>query len=1423
MKCISAVIVLLLLLGRSSAAAEAMGPLPTQENLWGASDAERGVTQTRERIVLNGLWQFKPQGQSPDLSRAPEAGDFPYYFKVPGLWPTPQGWFEPDGAMIVYKPDGSEAGKGEFDGTKAKNAWYRRTVDIPANWQGRKIEVELTSIQAITLVYVNGKQAGGCYFPAGKVDITSLVKPGQRCELILYFSSEIPEKAVTSFNAPDRAEKSLKRNIARKGITGDVLLSAEPVGMRITDAHIITSVHKGTITFDVGFSGRTSGTYTLQAAVSEKGKLVKTFKSPVFSADGDRFSFAGEWRDAKLWDTDAPDHLYSVALTLTDAGGKVADELYPQEFGFREFRIVGKDFLLNGKRIHLRARTSQYFGAPYASSDDCLRSAQLHKAFGYNFLINGNYSFTEGDTGYLDMYCFENSRAGMLFSLTLPHPAMFDWKLNDPKVMGEYKQLAQYLVRRYQNVPGLVMYASAHNATGYECDQDPMLIDGKPEHVPATVDWRERFRNMALDAAAEIGKLDATRPVYQHESGALGAMYTINCYLNWAPVQERSDWFAHWQREGVMPLFLVEWGLPHKASWSSYRGPQFIWGGTGIQCAWLNEYNAQYLGEQAYRPSEMKQFLMRQHDSFVRGNRKVAYGGNLARFRYEPDFQNVLSIFSQRNIRDLRARGVSAFLPWDQEEDYWVRPGGPEEIARLRKLRADRFDGLKRAGVLKCDYTYGAFADQAEMPRTPTGELTSRLYQPQIGWIAGEIGNFTAYNTYYLRGETVKKSLVILNDSRSTGKTAYDFSVAELGIRKTGSVEIEAGGRADVPLEFVIPDSCQQKKLMLTARFTFNDGKTADDRFDITVGSGRKAQIQSPVALFDPEGKAGALLKKVGVNYTAVQKQPAAGGILVVGRGALGQLPFDLKKVADAGTKIVLLEQQATALENIGLRWNEHGMREAYALDKSFEHVPLNHWRGASTLLPEAIDPAYCAKVAQFPTRYWMGWKNRRHWRAGNIGTLCSVEIEKPAIGDFMPLVQTGFHLQYAPVLEYREPGKRVILCQLDISDRSENSPEALEALATVLEAADAPLPAKTRIVCYLGDGRGEEVLRKLKIAFKKIGNADECGAGDLLILGPGCGGAAVRDKVEAGLNVLALGLGAQEINVLMPGAGATEEHDIYPAYGDNLREVGAFRGVSNADLQWMFPFQKGPGLAVFNKKGKTGEIIKAVGAGKGTLAFCTLAPWMFDENELIQRHSLRRNYYLVARLAYNLGAGSDSRFLENLGRTGTPRDGFLPLYADRWRGRLDPKKEGKDSGWMRPDFMPGKEWQPVKVGEYFEPQSSAFVGDGWFWYRREFDFPALSEGRPVLVHVGEADDEAWVWLNGKLISDKPVAQNFPGTFVVPSADLKQKGNVLIILCNDKQYNGGLLGEPTLHWLADYRLYPDLPLAEDDPYRYYRW
>ena len=132
-----------------------------------------------------------------------------------------------------------------------------------------------------------------------------------------------------------------------------------------------------------------------------------------------------------------------------------------------------------------------------------------------------------------------------------------------------------------------------------------------------------------------------------------------------------------------------------------------------------------------------------------------------------------------------------------------------------------------------------------------------------------------------------------------------------------------------------------------------------------------------------------------------------------------------------------MFEQTAEVLEKrFGFRVQEYGLRQV------FPRVPgPSSARGAG-------EPRVCATGAARrrscrrgltdytmrpyfgPTIKWCGIQVPRAYRAGNWGNVASVLIEKPARGNFLPIVDGGYSLQFSPLMEYREGKGVVLLCQ---------------------------------------------------------------------------------------------------------------------------------------------------------------------------------------------------------------------------------------------------------------------------------------------------------------------------------------------------------------------------------------------------------
>ncbi len=169
----------------------------------------------------------------------------------------------------------------------------------------------------------------------------------------------------------------------------------------------------------------------------------------------------------------------------------------------------------------------------------------------------------------------------------------------------------------------------------------------------------------------------------------------------------------------------------------------------------------------------------------------------------------------------------------------------------------------------------------------------------------------------------------------------------------------------------------------------------------------------------------GPLLATMGIRCQAVRTDDNLSGydVLIIGKAALtpdGPAP-NIMHVGD-GLTVIVFEQTSKALEKrLGFRVQEYGLRQAFSRVPDHPYLAdlaagnLRDWRGTATVLPSRLSYEPSNKYNGVPVVRWCGLPVPRLWRCGNRGNVASVLIEKPAIGDFLPIIDGGFSLQYSP------------------------------------------------------------------------------------------------------------------------------------------------------------------------------------------------------------------------------------------------------------------------------------------------------------------------------------------------------------------------------------------------------------------------
>ncbi|MCY3022818.1 MAG: hypothetical protein NTW87_27885 [Planctomycetota bacterium] len=1267
------------------AAQDSDAPLPNGvKAVWDLDKAFREKTPTRERVCLNGLWRWQPAvGGALGPAAGPAKDEVPAgtwgYFKVPGSWPGVSDYMQKECQTVFAHP----AWKNEKLSSLA-TAWYQREIAVPADWAGRRIVISVEYLNSFATVFVDGKKAGELRFPGGEADLTSVCRPGGK-HVLSMFVVAMPLKGVMLSYNDTASARAVKGSVARRGLCGDVYLVGTPAAARIADVKVATSVRKGEIALDVALQGLAADAqYALRAQVTENGRAVREFTGKAFKGadlkDG-RIAFAEAWKPEKLWDVHTPQNAHLISVSLLEAGGKALDTALPVRFGFREFWIDGRDFLLNDSRIFLSCvpLDNAAVGAAWATYDGAKESMLRLKSFGINFVYTHNYGCEPGSHLGFEEILRAADDVGMLVSFSQPHFGHYDWKVPDADQSNGYARHAEFYVRVAQNHPSVVFYSMSHNGTGYSEDMNPDMIDGLKD---PREQWSANNAKLALRCEAIVKRLDPSHIVYHHSSGNLSSMHTSNFYPNWTPIQEMSDWFEHWATKGVKPMFTCEYGAPFTWDVSMYRGwykGKRSFGSAKVP--WelcYAEWCAQFLGDRAYKICDAEKANLRWEAKKFRAEEvwnRWDYPFELGN-RVFDDQHMVMGMYMADNWRAFRTWGLSANSPWEHGH-FWKLRDGMNRNART-PLNVD-WENLQRPGFSP-DYIQDRYEridmayERTDWVPAASAQALLRNNMPLLAYIAGKPAAFTSKDHNFLASESVEKQLIIINNSRETVTCECTWALGN-AVAGTKNISVKTGEQERIPLRFDLSAELRSGKYELGATVKFSTGETQKDSFAIYVlPRPQPPNAAAKIAVLDPKGETAKLLGTLGVQCQTVDAKAdlAAFDTLIVGKAALtpdGPGP-DVSRVRD-GLKVIVFEQTAEVLEKrFGFRVAEYGLRQVFKrvpdhpLLAGLDAENLRDWRGEATILAPRLKYTASQRFNGASAVKWCDIEVTRVWRCGCRGNVASALIEKPACGDFLPVLDGGFSLQYSPLLEYREGKGMVLFCQMDVTGRTESDPAAERLARNTIGYVSSWKPGPSRKVVYAGDPAGKRHLEMSGISVAAF-NGENMADDPLLIVGPGGGKAllpnapAVADWVKRGGHLLAIGDDDADANTFLPFKVAMKKGEhiaacFEPAGASSLLAGVGPADVHNRDVREM-PLVSGGASVVGD-----GVLAKAENAN---VVFCQLVPWSFDYTKQYNvKRTFRRSSFLVSRLLADMGAASSTPVLA---RFSSPVDQAKP--EKRW------------------------------------------------------------------------------------------------------------------------------------------------------------
>ncbi len=1410
--------------------------LPESEQAAWRQAPEEKVSAVRSVICLNGWWKFTPVAEKKDIPWG--------YLRVPGSWSRSQHW-SGCGVAEVVKGEGEVWAKwnSEF-GKEFNKAFYERTIRIPESWTGRSVILDFAWVSTDAKVYVDGAEAGKVEWPAGQVDITPFVMPGKDAVLTVFVAA-VPEagELVQFMETFDRQVSKSQAVLHSRGLTGDVTLIGRPKGAHIGDLFVKTSWRERRVAVEAELVDVPEDGEVAVAAVmlDESGKQERRFTATasVRKAALQVVEVSWPWDDPRLWDLDAP-NLYTCRFSADGAG--VKDE-YAQEFGFREFWIEGRYYKLNGLPIRLRPclAESARFAKTETEADAWLAAV---RAQGFNFSEQWPENAAERSVWFPvgnETLARRADRKGFLLSGVAMHLNNDIMKWDKPGVKEGYERRMAADLRRQRNHPSYIMWGTSGNFFGNKEDMDPRHV-GRTGYFDTDKGWR-RNADRGTEGIAMIKKVDPTRPVFTHQGAYVGDLHTCNLYLNLTPLQEREDYLSDWATKGELPYFAVEFEMPINLTFRRSRSGH---SNADQSEPWVTEFCAGSLGREAYALEE---------DSYrkgiIEGLKKPGdldpkTPDNLWRQRQpviheQAAFQKLLAKDIQGVWRSWRTWGLSGgMLPWNSGHAFKNESAGDEEVA------LPPFQPGARGLYLAKDRR-GSLEPMRAPSQTilPAGKAFKENNSDLLAWIAGPPESFTSKDHSFTSGRMIAKQAALLNDSRveKTFELAIQVSVAGkecFSFQKKG--QIKPGETLFVPFEFAAPEKIKEVSLPRKADGVIKlsaviGGKSLEDSFRFRVfRPSSKSSVSRTVIALDQKGDTRRMLDGLQVSAIDYAAGSLAGGasvpLLVIGRKALeqgGTLPEKMEEFVKSGGSVLVMAQDPEVVrENWGFRMCGIRSRQVFMVRDDHpvmigcDDEDLRDWAGESSL------------VEPYPTRDQM--KIGKHglpfygYYWGSKGVVATSSFEKPHLGGWTPILECEFDLQYSPLMELDYGAGKVILCSLDLEDHWQKDAAAAELARGIIEhAANTPVTPRAKDVVYVGDEKGERLLKLLGAGYRKSAQGER--DAELTILGPG-----------ADLKVKPVGR-----IFLLPGARKELLVLVKDFHGSiNVPNWSEARGLSPSDLHWRVNatadvLQPGDGLVA-----AADGLLARSGDGK-TIA-CQADPELFDvAAKPYCRFTRWRQTRTLSQLLANLGATFEMD--KRVFTFANERNASRISLAGTWKAKLTkvvseaeaPDKPQPDAGFTEEAKVAVKtafddsSWKgyPVGKGECWESYGGEWAhADGEAVFRRTFDVPANWAGQELVLSLGAVDDFDNTFIDGVEVGAIK-GWNVPRRYVPPSAKLTTGTHTVAVRVWDHFGGGGfsspaddifigLKNPPEVKgfYHPDYR--DDFDNG-DDPYRFYRW
>lgn len=331
---------------------------------------------------------------------------------------------------------------------------YRRHLQVPADWQGKRILLTFEGAAHDSTVFCNGKKVGEhhCGYTAFTVDLTDNVLYGQDNLLCVRLDSREnlnvpPFGYVIDYMTYGGIYRDVRLEVKEKVSLSDIFVHtaidfrSSPVTAQITSEITLTASDEN-VTIRQYYMPKS----TVAAQESWRLMCEQTVSTDV-SCDKE-FSLTATITAPLLWDTEEA-NLYILKTQLYQ-DNTLLDET-ETTFGIREAVFKKDGFYLNGKKLRIRGlnrhQSYPYVGYAMPESMQRLDADFLKKELGLNAVRTSHYP----QSHYFLERCDE---LGLLVFTEFP-----GWQhIGDDAWKAQAVENAEDMIRQYRNHPSIILW-----------------------------------------------------------------------------------------------------------------------------------------------------------------------------------------------------------------------------------------------------------------------------------------------------------------------------------------------------------------------------------------------------------------------------------------------------------------------------------------------------------------------------------------------------------------------------------------------------------------------------------------------------------------------------------------------------------------------------------------------------------------------------------------------------------------------------------------------------------------------------------------------------------------------------------------------------------------------------------------------------